>query len=118
MTLTKEQRFEQEICEHLAANGWLYLEGDAARYDRARALFPEDIVAWVQSADAKAWKALVANHGTHASETLINRLRDQINQRGTLDVLRNGIELVGLKQPIKLAEFKPALGMNQDIQAR
>jgi len=39
MSLHTEIRFETEICEHLAANGWLYTEGDAARYDRARALF-------------------------------------------------------------------------------
>jgi hypothetical protein len=52
---------------------------------------------------------LVKNHGTQAEETLMGRLRDQLDQRGTLDVLRHGIELLGLKQPLKLAEFKPAL---------
>jgi type I restriction enzyme R subunit len=33
-------------------------------------------------------------------------------------VLRHGIELLGLKQPLKLAEFKPALAINADILAR
>jgi type I restriction enzyme R subunit len=46
------------------------------------------------------------------------RLRDQLDQRGTLDVLRHGIEMLGLKQPLKLAEFKPALAINPDILAR
>jgi type I restriction enzyme R subunit len=45
-------------------------------------------------------------------------LRAQLDQRGTLDVLRRGVELLGLRQPIKLAEFKPALGINPDILAR
>jgi hypothetical protein len=45
-------------------------------------------------------------------------VRDQIDQRGTLDVLRHGIELLGLKTPLKLAEFKPALAINEDILAR
>ena len=58
------------------------------------------------------------SHGAKAEETLLNRLRDQIDQRGTLDVLRHGIELLGLKQPLKLAEFKPALAMNADILSR
>ena len=49
MSLHKEIHFETEICEHLAANGWLYSQGDAAGYDRARALFPEDVIAWVAS---------------------------------------------------------------------
>ena len=31
-----------------AAHGWLYAEGDAQHYDRARALFPADVLAWVQ----------------------------------------------------------------------
>ncbi len=32
MSLHKEIKFETEICEHLAANGWLYAEQDAANY--------------------------------------------------------------------------------------
>ena len=52
------------------------------------------------------------------AKTLLARLRDQLDQRGTLDVLRHGIELLGLKQPLKLAQFKPALAINPDILAR
>ena len=58
MSLHKEISFEDEICEHLAAHGWLYAEGDAANYDRARALFPADVLAWVQATQPKAWEAL------------------------------------------------------------
>lgn len=49
MSLHKEISFELEICQHLAAHGWLYAEGDAAGYDRARALFPADLLAWVRT---------------------------------------------------------------------
>ncbi len=118
MSLHKEISFETEICEHLAANGWLYAEGDAAGYDRARALFPVDVLAWVQGTQPDAWKALTKNHGAGASETLLNRLRDQLEARGTLDVLRHGVELMGVKGVLKLAEFKPALAVNADILAR
>jgi type I restriction enzyme R subunit len=118
MNIYKEIGFETEICEYLASHGWLYSEGDAAGYDRARALFPADVLAWVQQSQPKAWEALVKNHGAQAGETLLNRLRDQLDQRGTLDVLRHGIELLGLKAPLKLAEFKPALAINADILAR
>ena len=118
MSLHKEVRFEQEICDHLASNGWLYAEGDAEDFDRKRALFPVDVLAWVQATDPKAWESLQKNHGSNAGETLLNRLRDQLDQRGTLDVLRHGVELLGLKQPLKLAQFKPALGMNPEILAR
>jgi len=118
MSLHKEIHFEDEICGHLAANGWLYAEGDAAGYDRARALFPTDVLAWVQETQPKAWEALTKNHGANAGDTLLARLREQIDQRGTLDVLRQGIEILGLRQPLKLAQFKPALGINPEILSR
>lgn len=118
MTLHKEISFESELSAHLAANGWLYADGDAAQYDRARALFPADVVAWLQATQPQAWEALVKNHGAKAADTLLDRLRAQIDQRGTLDVLRNGIELVGLKAKLVLAQFKPAFGLNEEILAR
>ncbi len=118
MSLHKEISFENEICEHLAANGWLYAEGDHKLYDRARALFPPDVLAWVKEAQAEAWETLTKNHGAGAGEVLLDRLREQLAQRGTIDVLRHGIELLGLKKPLKLAEFKPAFGLNPDIIAR
>lgn len=114
----KEISLENEICAHLAAHGWLYAEGDAARYDRARALFPADVLAWVQESQPQAWETLAKNHGPAAGETLLARLREQLDARGTLDVLRHGVELLGLRQPVKLAEFRPALAMNPDILAR
>jgi len=80
MSLHKEVNFETEICEHLVDNGWHYDEGDAVKYDRARALFPEDVLAWVQATQPKAWDAIAKNHGAHAAETLLTRLRDQIDQ--------------------------------------
>ncbi|MFN7812210.1 MAG: type I restriction endonuclease subunit R, partial [Planctomycetia bacterium] len=118
MSTHKEIAFEEEICEHLGAYGWVYVEGDASKYDRARALFPEDVLAWVQTTQAPAWEALVKNHGAQAGETLLTRLRDSINQRGTLDVLRQGIEMLGVKGKLPLAQFKPALAINPEIQAR
>ena len=118
MSLHKEINFENEICDHLATHGWLYADKDAAHYDRARALFPADVLAWVQAAQPDAWKVLTKNHGAKATEILLARLRDVLDQRGTLEVLRRGIEILGLKQPLKLAEFKPALAINPDILAR
>jgi len=118
MSLHKEIKFEDEVCDYLGNHDWLYADGDATNYDRARAVFPPDVVAWVQASQPKAWEVLSKNHGAQAEETLLNRLRDQLDQRGTLDVLRNGIELLGLKQPLQVAQFKPALAINPDILGR
>ena len=118
MSLHKEISFEIEICEHLAANGWLYEDKDAAGFVRGLALFPADVLAWVQATQPKAWDALTKNHGAAAGDTLLSRLRQSIDQQGTLHILRHGFDVLGLKKEIKLAEFKPALAMNPDILAR
>jgi type I restriction enzyme, R subunit len=49
---------------------------------------------------------------------LLDRIRKQLDDRGTLDVIRFGVELLGLRQPLSLAQFKPALAMNPDLQAK
>jgi type I restriction enzyme R subunit len=118
MSIHKELAFEDDICAHLAAHGWLYAPGDAQAYDRARALFPADVLAWVQDTQPQAWETLTKNHGAKAADTLLDRLRAQLDQRGTLDVLRHGVELLGLKQPLAVAQFRPALAINPDILAR
>ncbi len=118
MSLHKEINFETELCEHLGANDWVYEDGSAAKYDRGRALFPSDLTDWVRTTQPKAWETLSKNNGTQAGETLATRVRDQINQRGTLDVLRHGVELLGLKQQLKLAQFKPAFDINPEITER
>jgi type I restriction enzyme R subunit len=118
MSLHNEIEFENEICESLAENGWLYADGDFSQYDREKALFPADLLDWIKASQPDAWATLTRNHGDSAEATVLNRLRDQLNQRGTLDVLRRGIELIGLKQPLSLAQFKPALAMNPETMDR
>lgn len=116
--LHKEIEFENDICTALAAHGWFYFEGDAASYDRARALFPPDILAWVQATQPKAWETLTKGQGAAAEAVILDRVRKQLDDRGTLDVLRHGVELMGLQKPLQLAQFKPALAMNPELQAR
>jgi len=118
MSLHKEISFEEEICVYLAANSWLYADADAALYDRPRALFQPDLAAWVRATQHKAWDTLTKNHGASAETMLLDRIRKQLDDRGTLDVLRHGVEMIGLRQPIALAQFKPALAMNADILLR
>lgn len=118
-TLHKEVHLEDEICEYLAAHDWLCAPGDSAGYDRELALFPTDVISWLETTQNQSWSVLCKNHGSqHAVEVVLSRLRETINQRGTLDVLRHGIELLGLRHPLSLAQFKPALAMNAEILAR
>ena len=49
------------------------------------------------------------------------RLRKSLDSQGTLAVLRQGFEMVGvpgLRSAVAMCQFKPALAMNADLQAR
>lgn len=118
MNLHQEHHFESEICAHLAANGWLYAEGDAALFDQKHGLFLPDLLAWVEATQAESFDRLSKTHGAALSAVLAERIRKNLNERGTLDVLRRGVEMLGLKEPLMLAQFKPALAINPAIEAR
>ena len=116
MSIHKEIALEDEICAHLAAHGWLYAPGDAAHYDRTRALFLPDLLTWIQASQPDAWTALEARGFT--PDALADRVRATLDKAGLLAVLRDGVELVRLKQPLAAARFRPALGMNAALAAQ
>ena len=120
MALHKEIHFEEEIIAHLAANGWLYEDGDAAKFDRTNGLFMPDLVAWVEATQPESFAKLSATHGATVLQVLAERVRKSLSltDRGTLDVLRRGVEMLGLKEPLMLAQFKPALAINPATQAK
>lgn len=117
MALHREIHFEAEICAHLAKHGWLYAEGDAALFDRTHGLFLTDLLAWVETTQPESYQRLHKTHGPALASVLAERVRKSLNERGTLDVLRRGVEMLGLKEPLMLAQFKPALAINPTIQA-
>jgi type I restriction enzyme R subunit len=118
MSLHKEIAFEDGVCAGLKAGGWIYEDGAFARYDRARALFPEDLAAWVQASQPECWDSLLKTHGPAALTILADRLRAALDRQGTLELLRTGLDVVGLKQRVALCQFRPALAMNAALQAR
>ncbi|WP_058196087.1 type I restriction endonuclease subunit R [Xanthomonas translucens] len=118
MNLHQEHHFEKEICAHLAASGWLHEEGDADLFDRASGLLLPDLLAWIEATQPDSLQRLVKTHGPATPQVLAERLRKNLNERGTLDVVRRGVEMLGLREPLELAQFKPALAINPDIQAR
>ena len=118
MSIHLEVAFENEVCEHLASHGWHYDNGSASHYDRKLALYPPDLTAWLEESQKGAWDIYKQKNGSKAEANLLQRIREQLDQQGTLDLLRNGIEVMGLPKALKLAEFKPALGLNPEILAR
>lgn len=119
MAIHNENPFEREICEHLAANGWLYSPNDAG-YDRARALYPEDVFAWLEATQPDTLaKAVRVESRERDREALLDRLVKSLDapfeasggqQGGTLAVLRRGF--TNVPHTFHMAQFKPADDLN------
>lgn len=114
----QEKQFESELCEHLAANGWLYSPSDDG-YDRGRALFPEDLFGWLEDTQpdelAKVVKVGTAQEATQRAQILdrVRKLLDTAHESGggTVSLLRNGFSHVNAK--LKMCQFRPDSGLNE-----
>ncbi len=48
-----ELLFQNHIIEQLSSSGWLF--GSSSGYDRERAIYPEDALAYVQETQPEVW---------------------------------------------------------------
>jgi hypothetical protein len=87
----KEADFEAAIVESLVENGG-YVEGDPAIFNAELGLFERDLVEFVQHTQPEKWDGLVKLYGASARAKLAKRVARQIDARGTVDVLRHGID--------------------------
>jgi len=117
--LHEEATMEGEICGTLQTKGWLYDYGADIDYDRQRALYAPDLIAWVQQTQPEVWETLEKRHGEDGTkDKLLDRVRKVLDEKGTLATLRSGMEMVGIRRTIRLAQFKPASGLNPEITNR
>jgi len=91
-----------------------YRKRPREEYDRGLCLLPRDAVDFVLATQPKEWKKLEQHHGAAVKEQFLQRLAAEIERRGALDVLRNGIKDSGCK--FKLAYFRPASGLNEETR--
>jgi type I restriction enzyme R subunit len=113
--LHTEIHFEQEICDHLAANGWIYSPDDTG-YDRELALFPEDVIAWLSETQPNEWEKVKALHNGSSEKMLLKRLAELMDKDGSLSLLRHGFKNVNAR--FDMCQFKPAQTMNPETLAR
>ena len=117
---TREEAFEREIAEHLAANGWAYSETDDG-YDAERAIWPEDVHVWLNETQTEQY-AKVVRVGTGAEQadrealldSLVSRLETPMSSGGgTLNVLRRKFSHTrGATAHLRMCQFKPATAQN------
>ena len=108
-----EQHFENEIEHSLLTEGG-YQQGLAKDYEKSTALFPADVVAFIQTTQPKLWDRLETLFKDKAQDELIKALNQELNIKGSLNVLRNGFRVAN--RTAKMAYFAPNSTLNETSQ--
>ncbi len=111
----QEIYFEQAMEQSLLENGG-YEKGDAADFDPALALFPDEVLAFIETSQPKPWQALVKLHGDRAGQVLLTALTKELASKTALHVLRHGFKCFG--RTFRLAWFAPNSTMNPQAAQR
>lgn len=108
-----EENFENEIEHSLLTEGG-YQQGLAKDYEKSTALFPADVVAFIQTTQPKLWARLEMLFKDKAQDELIKALNQELNIKGSLNVLRNGFRVAN--RTAKMAYFAPNSTLNETSQ--
>lgn len=107
MKATTEEAFEAYIQETMSARGWI--SGSNQTWDKNKALFPNQVIAFIKDTQADLWAQMEKLHSHELSAKLIETLVKERNAKGTLHIIRHGFKFYG--KTFKLAYFKPAHGL-------
>lgn len=114
MKRTSEAAFETAIETVLLGDGYTRL--DAKGFDRERAIFPEEALAFIRATQTKVWEKLEALHGEQTGARVLESLCKWLDTHGTLATLRHGFKCFG--RTLRVAFFRPAHGLNPELEAR
>ena len=107
-----EEDFEEHIEKHLNRSG--YRSADPISYDKSHCLMPPETLQFIRDTQSKTYQKLERQYKQDTPQKLLDRISKQIEQRGVLDVLRNGVKDRGCN--FKLTYFLPSSGMNPTHQ--
>ncbi|RIL07825.1 MAG: restriction endonuclease subunit R [Proteobacteria bacterium] len=111
MARTNELAFESYVETMLAAAGWHPLAKTG--WDPERALFPAEVLAFLEATQPKPWAEMQKLHGAGLPDLILSSLGKELDLKGSLHVLRHGFKVHG--KTFRLAYFKPAHGLNFEI---
>ena len=99
----------------MTASGWRVLTHlkNATSYDRAQAIFAEDLLAYVQETQPTEWAKFKKWHNGQSEAMFVKRVAKQLDTHGTLHLLRHGFKDVDAK--FSLCQFKPAHDKNPKL---
>lgn len=104
----REVVFESELEAHLLAHGWI--KGTDQKYDKAHALYPDDLLAFVQRTQPVEWEKFRKWHNGDTERVFLDRIAEQLDKHGTLHVLRHGFKDRDAR--FFLCQFRPAHDAN------
>ncbi len=110
-----ERRFEGAIEGALLASG--FVKSAAASFDPVLGLDGDELFTFIGATQADAWAALLGRYGNDADaaqRAFKRRIASELDSRGTVDVLRQGV--VDLGVTIRLALFKPAHKLTAELE--
>ncbi len=110
--MPSEKQFESEIEEYMLKHGG-WLKGHAANFDPKLALDPVELIAWIKDTQPDQLQELKTRHNGDTEQKLVERIAQELDNRGTLDVLRHGVTDRGVK--FKMCQFKPANDLNPEL---
>lgn len=106
----QEEVLEVHMCKALVERQG-YRPRRPEDYDRASALDKALVMEFIKATQADEWASLEDHYGPSSQAEFFKQLDQGLKQRGTLDVLRNGLKLVpNLK--FFFTASKPASGVN------
>ena len=79
-------------------------------------MYTEDVLGYFKEAWPERWEKFAKANPNTSEEMLVQKLVRELEQSGTLDVLRHGFKLPAVK--VELCSFKPDHGMNPDTLKR
>ena len=109
-----EGSFEAAVEADLLAAGYAPLDG--AGYDRRRALFPAEVVAFVRESQPDVWNKLHGILGDRTEAQVVADLAKWLDTHGALATLRHGFKCYG--RTLRLAALPAAHGINAAHDAR
>ena len=107
-----EKSMESHI-EGCLLNDQLYVRRVSANYDKSLCMDKEKLIGFILSTQPEKWEQLKQQHNERVSEMLLKRVHEEIEKRGTLDVLRRGIKDYGVS--FDLFYPKPETGLNENL---
>jgi type I restriction enzyme R subunit len=113
-----EHGFEDAIEASLLTDGG-YFQSLPAHFDATVGLDTVELFAFIEATQARAWDQLRARYGGDheaVQRGFVRRLAKDLDDRGTLEVLRHGVVDLGIE--LRLAFFKPAHGLTPELVER